>query len=409
VGEAKGSADIHVINTCTVTARADHKARALIRRIARENPGQPLLVTGCSAQTEAHALSALSDTVVVVPQSQKSRLLDVPSLVADALRAGRAPLEELRSIFAVESTSEPFAFVAEDTPFHTRAFLKIQDGCDCACAYCRVPLARGPSVSLALEDVLRRAADLEAVGRREIVLTGVNLSAWRAEGLGLPDLLRGLLGSSRHVRFRMSSIEPEALTPGLMEVLAQPRVCPHAHVPVQSGSDSVLRRMRRRYLSAGVVQGVRLLRTAWDDPFLAADLIVGFPGETEEDFQKTVTLVQELGFAALHVFPFSPRPGTAAVAFTPVVPERVRRERAHRLGELSRRQGSAYAQRWLGREVAVLLEGRGRGSCRGVSQNYLKVDVLEAPAEGVDSGRIVRAIITEAGPPVRARFLAFDD
>jgi len=402
-------ADVYVINTCTVTTRADHKARSLIRSIARRHPHDPVIVTGCSAQTEAEALAGLAVNVVVVPQSGKARLLEAPALLAAAWKTGEPAVEALRgSLAAAGASSDPFALVVDDYSFHTRAFLKIQDGCDCGCAYCRVPLARGGSVSLGLRQVLRRAMELEAAGRREIVLTGVNICAWRSEGRGLSDLLPRLLEATRRARFRLTSIEPEATSGGLVDALRDPRICPHFHIPVQSGSDDVLIRMRRRYLSERVVDGVRRLRDARHDPFIAADILVGFPGESPLDHSRTLEMIRELQFAALHVFPFSPRPGTAAASMTPAIPERVRRERAREVAALSAQLAGAYARRWVGREVAVLLEGRAGRRGRGVSENYLKVDVRGIPEGEAEPGRIARARIMEAGAVMGARFVDFE-
>jgi len=385
------------------------KARSLIRSIARSHPHDPVIVTGCSAQTEADALAALASNVVVVPQSGKARLLEAPAVLAAAREAGEPPVAALRgSLSAAGGPSDPFALVVGDYSFHTRAFLKIQDGCDCRCAYCRVPLARGGSVSLEMDEVLGRAAELDAAGRREIVLTGVNVSSWRSAGRDLSDLLARLLETTRRARFRITSIEPEAISEELVDALRHPRICPHFHIPVQSGSDDVLRRMRRRYLSERVAEGVRRLRAARQDPFIAADILVGFPGESPHDHSRTLALIRELEFAALHVFPFSPRPGTEAAAMKPPVPERVRRERAREAAAVSADLAGAYARRWVGREVAVLLEGRAGRRGRGVSENYLKVDVRGIPEGEAGPGRIARARITEAGDIMGASFVDFE-
>jgi threonylcarbamoyladenosine tRNA methylthiotransferase MtaB len=242
-----------------------------------------------------------------------------------------------------------------------------------------------------------------------IVLTGVNSSSGRASGTDLSGLLRELLRSIVRARIRLTSIEPESITKELAEVLEEPRICPHFHIPVQSGSDSVLLRMGRRYLAERVIDGVRRLREARDDPFIAADLIVGFPGETEEDFQQTRELVRRLEFAALHVFPFSPRPGTAAASMKPVVPERLRRERAGDLAALAGEHSASYARRWVGREVDVLLEGKTAARAHGVAANYLKVFINGMPPESATPGRIVRAQITGADRPCAGQFLRFID
>jgi threonylcarbamoyladenosine tRNA methylthiotransferase MtaB len=397
VVSAREEADLYVINTCTVTSKADHKARALIRSLAREHPRALLVVTGCSAQLEADTLTGLVPNLLVVPQSDKPVLLDLPRFLEDGRhRAGSR----------VPARVDRFAFQVSQPTFHTRAFLKIQDGCDCRCAYCRVPLARGPSASLALGEVLRRARELEGHGSREIVITGVNISAWQSDGLKLSGLLQRLLSGTSSARLRLSSLEPEAVTEELVAVLRDLRICPHFHLPVQSGSDAVLERMKRRYRAGRVAEAVALLRQARPEPFVAADVIVGFPGETDTDFEQTRTLVEGIGFSALHVFPFSPRGGTAAAAMKPRVPERVRDERARALGGLSTGLAERYARSWVGREVEVLLERRSGSTAAGTSENYLKVRVGGLPP-GDFRGRIARTRLIAAGKTCTGSFTTF--
>lgn len=403
VVSARQDAEVYIVNTCTVTSRADHKARAFIRGLARGHPDSLLIVTGCSAQLEAESLTSLAKNVVVVAQSEKAVLLDLPRFLEEA-REGRG-----RPAGSGGSTdNDPFALHASEPTFHTRAFLKIQDGCDSWCAYCRVPLARGPSVSLVSDEVVRRAGELEQRGCREIVLTGVNISAWRSGGQGLDGLLLSLLTATRQPRLRLSSLEPEAISEGLATVLRNPRICPHFHLPVQSGSDSVLSRMKRRYRAEKVRAGVALLRAVKASPFLAADILVGFPGETEDDHAATRQLIEDLKFSALHVFPFSPRPGTAAASFKLRVPERVRDIRARELGELSRLLSDRYARSWVGADVEVLLEKRAGSAAEGTSENYLKVVVQGLPT-GEVRGRIARARISYAGQKCTGEFMGFLD
>lgn len=397
VVSAREEAEVYIVNTCTVTSRADHKARALIRATARAHPGSLLIVTGCSAQLEADALAALAPNVVVVPQSDKAVLLDLPRFLEDARHWTRS---------ATSSGADSFAFHLSEPLFHTRAFLKIQDGCDSWCAYCRVPLARGPSTSLDPGEVLQRARELEERGSREIVITGVNISAWRSGDLGLAGLLRALLEATRRARLRLSSLEPEAISEDLVAVLRDSRICAHFHLPVQSGSDAVLARMKRRYRSSRVRDAVAFLREVRPAPFIAADIIVGFPGETAEDFGATRELIEDARFSALHVFPFSPRPGTAAAAFRPRVAERIRDERARELGVLSRRLSDQYARSWLGQLVDVVLERKAGKAAEGTSGNYLKVKVTGLPA-GDFRGRMARVRLRAAGRTCAGEFVAF--
>jgi threonylcarbamoyladenosine tRNA methylthiotransferase MtaB len=394
-------ADAYLINTCTVTTRADHKARAYIRALARREPDRPVIVTGCSAQLEARALADIAPNIVVVPQDHKGNLQDLPALLAEG--DVKSALEGARA----GGASDPFIFRVRSLSFHTRAFLKVQDGCDFSCAYCRVPLARGASVCLEADEAVRRAVDLEREGFREIVLTGVNISAYRSQGVDLAGLLSRILEITSEARLRLSSLEPQSVTESLAGALSSARVCPHFHLPVQSGSDLVLHGMRRRYTTAVVRRAVTLLRETRPDPFLAADLIVGYPGETEEEFLRTRDLVEELGLSALHVFPYSARPGTPAASLTPRVPDPARTRRARELVELSSRLSRAYRQRWVGRSAEALLERSASGTMLGVTENYLKVAVRGVPGGASTRGRIVRAVILDSGDPCDARFEGF--
>ncbi len=403
---AEAEADLYVINTCTVTTRADHKARAVIRSVCAGHPEAPVIVTGCSAELEGEVLSRLAPNIIVVPQSDKAALLDLPRRLAGQADARRA----LADRAAVPS--DPFSFSAPEMSFHTRAYLKIQDGCDHRCASCRVPLARGPSASMDAERAAAAASDLERRGYREIVITGVNISAYRSGETDLAALMERMCGAAARARLRLSSLEPEAITGRLLQAAAHPRICPHFHLPVQSGSDRVLLRMRRRYTADRVRSAVDQLRRIKDDPFLAADVIVGFPGEADRDFQDTKNLIESMGFSALHVFPFSPRPGTAAALMDGQVPERERSRRAAELTALSRVLKAGYQSRWVGRETEVLFERASDGA--GTALNYMKVRVEGLPQGGTHAGRIGRVRIQSLDPAdplwgVRGAFLGFSD
>lgn len=394
VVRARDPADLYVVNTCTVTATGDHKGRALVRSLLRGRPGAPVIVTGCSSELEAAAYAGLGPGVVVAGQGRKSRILDVPALLAAADGTGTSVAEALGAWIGSDAGAprDPFAFRIDGPTFHTRAFLKVQDGCDCRCAYCRVPLARGPSISLPAAEAARRAAALEERGFREIVVTGVNVTAWRDGGDGPARLVLRLLDATRRARLRVSSLEPDAVDDGLAAALSDARICPHFHLPVQSGSDRVLEAMGRRYRSEAVRRVVALLRRIKDDPFVAADILVGFPGETVDDFAATRHLVDDLAFSQLHVFPFSPRPGTRAADMRLRVPERVSRQRADDLRADSRRLAEAYRARWNAREVDALLERGGGGRWLGVCGNYLKTWIAGVPSSA-GTGSLVRAVL----------------
>ncbi len=410
VGE---EAELYLINTCTVTSRSEQKARRLIRQVARRRPAALVVVTGCYAQLNRRELAGLGANVAVVPQEVKDRLLELPAFLA----AGNAPgwLERLRGkggrghgggAQAAFGPGDPFAYSVERFSFHSRAFLKVQDGCDYRCSYCRVPLARGGAVSLPPEEAVRRLGLLERAGHREVVLTGVNLSAYRYGERRLPELLERLLAAGSGARLRLSSLEPETIRPALARVLAHPRICPHFHLPVQSGSDAVLLAMRRRYRAARVREAAVLLRNARPEAFLAADVIVGFPGETREDFLATRALVEELAFARLHVFPFSPRGGTRAEGMAGRVPERQRDARAAELIALSEVLHARYRGGWVGRRVEAVLERSGSGGLwRGLSQNYLRLSIRGVPAELGRPGELVAVRVENDEDPAAALFV----
>jgi threonylcarbamoyladenosine tRNA methylthiotransferase MtaB len=429
-------AELYVLNTCTVTSKAEQKARRLIRSLLGEHPASFALVTGCYAQLESEALAALSEEgrLLVVKGEDKSSILgladflgeacgspaEMPELIRRWRRDGYVARDEYVAVGAGPAApSSPFDFEPESFAFHSRPSLKIEDGCNNRCSYCRVCLARGKAVSLEAPEVLARLRRLEEAGAPEAVLAGVNLSHYESGGLNFSGLLRYLLDGTSRISLRLSSYEPDRVDPEFLEVFAEPRIRPHVHFAFQSGSDSVLARMGRAYRHDDVLASCEALRRARRDPFLACDLITGFPGETEEEFADTARLAEELGFAWIHAFPFSPRPGTRAFDMRPWVPERVSGERAAVLGELGRNGRAAYIERWLGAEVRAVLEKGPVGEdeedsplhlpatsslSRATSENYLKL--LVALPEG-DSAKFhpgnevrcrIRPLPAHAGP-----------
>ena len=400
-GEAAEAADLVVVNSCTVTAKAEQKARHAVRRALSRNPEAVVIVTGCYAQLEPAALEALDERSLVVPGDEKSSLLSLADFLAEEWQGHGDLLEALRfwrrSIREGSSDVDPFAFRPDEFAFHSRPSLKIEDGCDNRCSYCRVCLARGPARSLGASEVLARLRALEASGKAEVVLAGVNLFQYRDGELRFPGLLRLLLEGSLSIAIRLSSYEPEGIDADFLEVFAHPRIRPHVHLPVQSGSDTILGRMARAYRRRRVIAACEALRRVKGDLFIAADLIAGFPGESKEDFADTLDLAQGCGFAWIHAFPFSPRPGTAAWDMGPKIPERIAGQRVGALGELARVGREAYIQRQVDTEVEAVLEGPpspdGQGPRHATSANYLKLLV-----KGLPPG-------LPAGTPIRCRLL----
>jgi len=386
---------LSVVNTCTVTGKAEQKARGVIRSLLRAAPAAPVLVTGCYAEVDAAALSGIDPRVVPFPGTRKGELADLPTFLADALAivddADRA-LDALRSFAARGKPGEGTSFrLSTDTfRFHSRASIKVQDGCDNRCAYCRIRLARGQSVSLDPAEVVARVRAVEESGLAEIVLTGVNLSQYRSGGDDIARLIERLLRATSRVAFRVSSLYPERVDDALAPILADPRVRPHFHLSVQSGSDHVLERMRRPYRRGAVLDAVNRLRANARDPFIACDLIAGFPGEDEEDFRQTLDLCQAVGFAGIHPFPFSPRPGTEAWGMRPRVPERVAGERVAALLALGAQGHEAYKRRWIGRPLAAVVER----ADTILTENYLSAH-LDSGARKPGSG--ITVVLTAPG------------
>lgn len=401
-------ADLYIVNTCTVTSKAEQKARRLIRKSLRENPNACLVATGCYAQLDGSDLASLVDDrrIIVVSLDRKASLLDLPAFLADSA-CGSADLPEVLARWAQgeEGDRDRFRFDVHDFSFHSRASLKIQDGCDNRCAFCRVRLARGPSVSLDAPSVLARLRELERHGYAEAVLTGVNLNQYRDGDRDFTALLAFLLDGTERIALRISSTEPEGVDAEFARVVAHPRIRPHFHLSVQSGSDAVLARMRRRYNAERVERAAALLRSAKDDPFLAGDIIAGFPGESEADFERTYDLCRRIGLAWIHAFPYSPRPGTEAAALDHKVSERDAALRVDRLIDLARQGRQAYLRRWVGRDLQAVVESdsRRRSGHRvaAVSENYLKISLLPPPAGLIlHPGTAIRCRIVDvaAGP-----------
>ncbi len=393
-------ADLYVVNTCTVTSKAEQKARHDIRAALAKVPHAVVVATGCYAQMEPGALAALGERVIVIPGDLKASLLALAEWLSEnwqghgeLLHAVQEWQEEIQSAAGVAAAGTPlaagtslgalvgaqsapvnassvpgtslgalptdrFAFNPERFAMHSRPALKIQDGCNNRCAYCRVCLARGPSVSLPAQEALARVRKLEQAGKAEVVLTGVNLAQYRDSALGLDfsGLLAFLIQGTERINFRISSYEPESIDDAFLAVFANTRVRPHMHLSVQSGCTETLRRMARPYSAERVRRAVLDLRASRHDPFLAADIIAGFPGETDAEFEQTFSLLSELDFAWIHAFPFSPRPGTRAADMKPRIPERIAGERIARLIALAHSGKQSYIERWIGREVEMVVE-----------------------------------------------------
>jgi threonylcarbamoyladenosine tRNA methylthiotransferase MtaB len=362
------AADIVIVNTCTVTGGADAKSRKLLRRATREHARAIVIVTGCYASLAPAQLADIVGVAAVVPISEQPR---IPDLLERLCPPRRALLDASAPALAGLSASIK----------RTRATIKVQDGCNLHCAFCAVTLARGEVRSRPINEVLPELRGVLANGVREIVLTGIRLDAY---GLDLPpgQRLADLLDATHALaipRLRLSSLEPLGINARLAARLAaHPGLCHHFHVCLQSGDDGVLRAMRRGYTTAFYRRAIGQLRAAMPDATFTTDVIVGFPGETEEAFANTCRLLEEIGFIKLHIFPFSPRPGTEAAAMAGHVPDAIKEERSRTLVMLERTLFQRHAQQLVGTNVSVLVEKTGqRGN--GLTPHYFRVDAPFPP------------------------------
>ncbi len=366
-------ADITIVNTCTVTQRADFQSRQMLRRAVRSSPGSLLIVIGCYAQVEAEKIATIEGVSYLLGNGEKNKIPDLLPL----MQKGEPP--------QIQVSDMEKEILFRDLPLHsfhrhTRAFLKVQDGCNAQCSYCIVPLARGRSRSLSPERVVEHLREWKERGFKEVVLTGIHLGAYGLDLMprsSLEELLERVEGEETPLRIRLSSVEPLDFSPGLISLVAQsPKICPHLHIPVQSGDDEILKKMKRNYDSSFVSHLIQELHGRISGLSIGVDLIAGFPGETGEQFERTYRLVESLPLSYLHVFPFSRRKGTSAFHMRQRVDEREIKRRAERLRVLGREKRQAFYRQFLHQEVDVLVENRrekGSERWKGLSRNYIPI------------------------------------
>jgi len=386
-------ADVILVNTCTVTGRTDYKGRQLVRRAAQQNPGAVLMVVGCYAQVQPEVFAEIPGVDYVLGTVEK---LHVAGWVAGC---AKQPAPVVRTAMLAQET----ALDSGSLPAHsgtTRAFLKIQDGCDHACAYCIVPRARGRSRSLPAGRLLEKVSSLADAGFREVILCGIHLGRYGADlrpPVSLAGVLERLERDARVPRVRISSIEPNELTPELIDLFAGARhLCHHFHLPLQSGDARVLRAMNRPYGPADFAGTVERIHRRMPDAAIGVDVIAGFPGEDAAAFDNTLGLLRALPVSYFHVFPYSSRPGTPACGFPDRVPPEAIRERAEILRMMGRRKRLRFHEGFVGRRLEVLVETRrdaSTGMLKGVSRNYLTV---LCPGSDAVQGRLVEVRVRSA-------------
>ncbi|HAZ40560.1 MAG TPA: tRNA (N(6)-L-threonylcarbamoyladenosine(37)-C(2))-methylthiotransferase MtaB [Exiguobacterium sp.] len=389
-------ADVYVVNTCTVTNTGDKKSRQVIRRAIRQNPDSVICVTGCYAQTSPAEIMAIPGVDVVVGTQDRHKMIGY----IEQFREERMPINAVGNIMKAKVYEELDVPAFTD---RTRASLKIQEGCNNFCTFCIIPWARGLMRSRQPEDVLKQAQQLVDAGYKEIVLTGIHTGGYGEDlkDYNLAKLLKALESVNGLERLRISSIEASQITDEVLDVLKDsPIVVRHLHVPIQSASDTVLRRMRRKYTMAEFGERITRLKEVLPDCAITSDVIVGFPGETEEEFMETFNFINDHKFSELHVFPYSKRTGTPAAMMDDQVEESIKEERVARLIALSDQLAKEYASKYEGELLEIIPEEfseEAGGRIVGYTDNYLRVAI-----EGDESmiGQLVRVKITKAGYPM---------
>lgn len=355
-------ADVTFLNTCTVTDGADSTCRNLIRKAHKASPEGKVVVAGCYAQMEAPKIQKMQGVDLILGTHEKYKVFDY--------------LEEDESTqIHIDKTNEFWGAATTEADSHTRAFLKIQDGCNYVCSFCIIPFARGRSRTITVEDAILEAKNLVAKGFKEIVLTGVNIGEYETtSGEKLTDLVRGIVKISGLERLRLSSVEPNTITEELLKVLKESgKYQDHFHIPMQSGSDEILKSMRRKYDVAFYRKTIAMVKEYFPDASIGADVIVGYPGETEEQFLETYKLLEELPITHFHVFPYSKRKNTTAARMDTHIQVPVKKERVKTLISLGEKKMRSFTLKMLGRESEVLFEREKEGYFEGYTSNYLKV------------------------------------
>lgn len=375
-------ADVYILNTCTVTGTADAKARHLLRMARRRNPGALVVATGCYADRAPLDLAKLAEVDIVTGNEGKSGLLErlaeegvlpVPVTGEDAVANRGNGVRVMGDSTGSGGEGKP-AGTPSSASRRTRAFIKVQDGCRNYCAYCIVPYVRRQETSVPPDDIVNEIRQRVAEGCHEAVLTGTRIGGYEYGGMNLAGLVQRILKETGIARLRLSSLQPGEISPALLALWRDKRVCPHFHLSLQSGSDSVLKRMRRRYTTSEYGLAVALIRASVPGVAITTDVIVGFPGETDAEFRESLEFCRSAGFARIHVFPFSPRSGTDAAGMPAQVPEKVKKERARLMLDLAAESARAFREQFAGATLDVLWEQEtGTGIWSGVTGNYIRV------------------------------------
>ena len=381
ITEEISEAEVVVVNTCTVTAVSSQKSRQMIRRAAKKNC--VLVVVGCYAQSEPEEISQIEGVDVIIGTKDRVRIVE---LVEDAFKNRGEKILQVGSVEDIKNFEE-----LPHTPHRTRAFLKIEDGCNNFCSYCIIPYVRGRVRSRSLENIRAECLELKAAGFKEIVLTGIHIGAYGRdfrEKISIVDAIKTVLDAANPLRLRLGSIESAEMTDELIDLIKNDgRICNHVHLPLQAGSDEILKAMRRPYTTKNFSELTARLIEEVPEISIGTDLIAGFPGETEENFSETLEFIRAQPFSKIHVFPYSARAGTLAATFPNQIPPQIKKARASQALEISREKAKTFSERLIGREVEIIAETSTDGIVDGLTKNYVRVYTFD---ENIPLGSVVK-------------------
>ena len=397
IGDFSDAADVYIINTCTVTGQSDQKSRQYLHRAAGRKPDPVVVVTGCMATRNRETLEAQSDATYVVDNARKSSIF---ALVDGHFRGEVVHPRDMRPDF--------FDYPVSDRVLRTRSTIKVQDGCDNACAFCIIPRVRGTAVSRPHQDVIRNVREVVDRGALEVVITGVNIGRYHDGQVNIDGLLESILELPGDFRVRVSSLEPDGFGERFMDLLSHEKMTPHLHLCLQSGSERILRRMRRMYTLTGYLEMIARIRQIVPDINLTTDALVGFPGETDDDFEATLAVLKDIRFSHIHTFKYSMREGTRAAGMEEQIPEAVKASRSAAVRELSLEQRNRYLSGMVGRRQRLLVERVHGGVARGYGQHYVPLELADSD---IGINRFVDVMITEKSirgerPVLRAEAIA---
>jgi threonylcarbamoyladenosine tRNA methylthiotransferase MtaB len=389
--DSESRADVYVINTCTVTNLGDRKSRQFIRRSKKINPEAVIAVVGCYAQTSPDEVLSIEGVNIILGTNDRNKIVEY----VENIQADHEKINAVEDIMQIKEFEE---MTIGEVKGKTRAFLKIQEGCNQYCTYCIIPYARGPIRSRKLEDIIKEVERLAANQFKEVVLTGIHVASYGKdlENTSLLDVIKGVHEVAGIERIRLSSIEPTVATEEFIQVISKlDKVCPHFHLSLQSGCNDTLKRMNRKYTTEEYQMIVERLRKYIPDLSITTDVMVGFPGETDEEFEHTYNFVKEIGYSQIHVFKYSPRKGTPAAKYKDQVASEIKNTRSEKLLELAQKSAIKYNERFIGRKKSVLIETASDildGYFEGLTDNYIRVF---CKAHGQVEGELIDVMLDE--------------